>query len=1130
MRLLSAISVMALLVAMIPKTVFAEAYDPKTSYKNLGIRFWEDKQPDVGFYINASSRYILETVPEPSMGTIAGEWSVMDLLRGKYAGYDYINYIPENYFDDYLIRIEQYVNEKNGNLDRSKSTEWSRLILALSALGYDITDVAGYDFIEKLSKSHKFSYRQGINGPIWEIIAMNTGNYEFYKDIKNPDVNTYGKMIDYILQKEITQKSGMLGGWALFGKNPDPDITAMALQALAPFYLDKERYLQSGATTSYEDFAKAVERAIYVLSLIQTENGAYAAFGNVNAESTVQVIVALTTLGIDPLSEKVELNSIGKNVSFIKNGAIQDGVWTNNMIDALITFWANGSGSSQEVGGFKHVTTGYDGGGGSGTGVNAMATDQALYGLIAYDRFKKGKNTLYDMTDMINGEHLNMLVKTFTVEFVGISEEDVKQEYYAPYQVLQITSGNDVKGKKFKNWNTKKDGSGTVYNPSEKLSMPEQNIALYAQYENIQYTIILEANGADVIGDKIPTSYTIEDNDILLPTAEQMKNEGYIFKGWYDNSNFEGNPIKMIPSGSYGNKTFYAKWIDTVENDKEMALKVEKMIDALPQVDRLTIDNQEEVNKTRVAYDALQVEQQKMVKNIEDLIEREKRMIALIQEKNSENSAKVEKMISDLPEESIVMLQDKIVIEEAREAFEKLTELEQKLVSNIETLIQLENKVKELEQQVIDESVAKDVEKMIRDLPEESSVTLQDKTLVNKVRVAYDLLTESQKKHVLNYENLQLLEVRIASLQLQDDQEKVQKIGTLIDNIPEINLLTIEHKVEVENLRKMYYALTKLQQKLLSKEKVTKFEEINIKMNELEQKSEDEAAAQNIIHMIEGLPDVNDLTMGAKNEITRVRTNYNNLSDSQQKLVKNIEQLIQLEQQLVAKSVEEMIMNLPEEFALTLEQKVQIEKAREAFNNLTEEQKKSLTNQEKLIQLENKLKELEKQEIDKSVANVVEDIIKNLPEEFALKLEQKVQIEKAREAYENLTEEQKKLVSNKNKLITLESKINELEKNTQKNDNGKSTNDERVSTKKSDSLKEIPKANQENIKKKNIEINSAQSTNRKNPNQVKDKNKQDKKKLPKTGESQNGAIRVAGILLLVFGLTFFIRKRDQIRG
>src|SRR5699024_60918 len=263
-RFISVLTILSFVFCCMPNQAAAVAHDPNDLSYDYGVRIWEDETPDIGFYINAAARYTLETVPEPSMGTVAGEWSVMNLLRGKYTGYDYVSHIPDDYFNNYVKRIEDYVTIKQGNLDRNKSTEWSRLILALTALDYEITNVSGYDFIDRLSASHRFSYRQGINGPIWEIIAMNAGNYNFYP-YQTDDANTYGKMIDYILKLEIEQTNGMTGGWALMGNVPDPDITAMALQAFAPYYKNPEKYNKTGAETTYEEFEKAIERGIYIL-------------------------------------------------------------------------------------------------------------------------------------------------------------------------------------------------------------------------------------------------------------------------------------------------------------------------------------------------------------------------------------------------------------------------------------------------------------------------------------------------------------------------------------------------------------------------------------------------------------------------------------------------------------------------------------------------------------------------------------------------------------------------------------------------------------------------------------------------------------------------------------------------
>ena len=125
------LSVLLVLSTLSPMQVQAS---DTTLEDKVGARFWND-EPTIGFYINSANRYILETVQSPKFGTTAGEWSMLDLLRGMHLGYDYINHIPSDYFDGYISRFEQTISEKLGKtqyIDRNKSTEYSRLMLTLS--------------------------------------------------------------------------------------------------------------------------------------------------------------------------------------------------------------------------------------------------------------------------------------------------------------------------------------------------------------------------------------------------------------------------------------------------------------------------------------------------------------------------------------------------------------------------------------------------------------------------------------------------------------------------------------------------------------------------------------------------------------------------------------------------------------------------------------------------------------------------------------------------------------------------------------------------------------------------------------------------------------------------------------
>lgn len=301
---------------------------------------------DVSAVLNATMAQLAATVTEPAFGTNAGEWTVLSLARGEY-------YTKDNaYFTGYYNRIVDYVNNKaasvnmNGALHKSKSTDNSRVIMALSSIGKDATSVGDWNLITPFN-DFTWIKKQGINGVIFALIALDTNDYE------TEDTTIRQQCINFILDAQFED-----GGWALSGSTADPDITAMALQALAPY-------------KSQSNVATAAEEAISTLSAIQNSNGGYASWGTVNSESCAQVIVALTTWGINPDTDS----------RFVKNG--------KSVVDALLAHYL------EDESAFEHVIN---------SGANGMATDQACYALVAYNRFLKGKTSLYDMSDVSFGE------------------------------------------------------------------------------------------------------------------------------------------------------------------------------------------------------------------------------------------------------------------------------------------------------------------------------------------------------------------------------------------------------------------------------------------------------------------------------------------------------------------------------------------------------------------------------------------------------------------------------------------------------------------------------------------------------------------------------------------------------
>ena len=304
----------------------------------------------VSIVLNDTMEQLANTVTAPSFGTNAGEWTVFGLARGGYYAND------SQYFADYYDRIVEYVNDTaakvnmSGALDKNKSTDNSRLIMALAAIGKDATAVGNWDLVEAYSAGGiNWIRKQGMNGTIWTLIALDCGNYA------TSDPTIRQQCVDSILSAQHND-----GGWSLVTAKAQPsnvDITGMTLTALYP-YRDQPAV------------AAACETAFNWLSESQLDNGGFPYGKGETSESCVWAIVAATTWGINPDTDP----------RFIKNG--------NSAIDNLLTYYLEDEAK------FEHIR---------GAGANAMATDQATYGLVAYDRLVKEKTALYDYSDVDAG-------------------------------------------------------------------------------------------------------------------------------------------------------------------------------------------------------------------------------------------------------------------------------------------------------------------------------------------------------------------------------------------------------------------------------------------------------------------------------------------------------------------------------------------------------------------------------------------------------------------------------------------------------------------------------------------------------------------------------------------------------
>ena len=185
----------------------------------------------------------------------------------------------------YLNNLKSHLKECNGVLSEDSYTEYSRVVITLSSLGIDAADVDGYNLVKPLSMIHKVNY-QGINGPIYALMALDSGNYDGPRE----------RYVSYILKKQSDK-----GGWTYFGDKADPDITAAAIRALQPY-------------ESKPEVKEAIERGLSSLSPSALDN----------CESVAQVI-----LMYDAMGEKADDALVGKLMSF----QMKDGSFRHSMDD-----------------------------------------------------------------------------------------------------------------------------------------------------------------------------------------------------------------------------------------------------------------------------------------------------------------------------------------------------------------------------------------------------------------------------------------------------------------------------------------------------------------------------------------------------------------------------------------------------------------------------------------------------------------------------------------------------------------------------------------------------------------------------------------------------------------------------
>jgi len=456
--------------------------------------------------------------------------------------------------------------------------------------------------------------------------------------------------------------------------------------------------------------------------------------------------------------------------------------------------------------------------------------------------------------------------------------------------------------------------------------------------------------------------------------------------------------------------------------EQEQADQVSVQIDALPALNDVQLSDEEAIATVRAAYEALNEQARNYVFNIAKLESLELQLQILKDNESvshkQEQADQVSAQIDALPALENLQFSDEGAIQLVVNAYNLLSKDAQKLVTNIETLYKGEARMVDLK---------------IKNLPLTDALTNEDKSNATKVRGYYNGLLEKSKELVTQLSKLQEIEELISKQNLEASNQ-VAEIDALIQALPAIEDVQLNDSAKVNIVVGKYELLSENTQ-LLVKE-ANKLLTIKKKLMQLQLET-----GEAVTQQIASLPDENSLKVTDEEKLKVVRTTYDALPVDAQKYVDNLSlsKLEALEAKLLTlkntdgkeliQAVIEKITALPAITAVKESDETAIKEARTAYDKLTVEQRKNVTNYSKLQQLEQKLKDLNTN-LPKAQAVIAQ--INQLPSVATVALTDKSKIVAARTAYNGLTAAQKALVTNLTTLTKLEQQITTLEKDSTK--------------------------------------------------------------------------------------------------
>lgn len=652
---------------------------------------------------------------------------------------------------------------------------------------------------------------------------------------------------------------------------------------------------------------------------------------------------------------------------FVKDAETPDGAY-----EQFATFYKHEVSTTVKVDGKQDIDEPEKPGTGTDIGVEVIVDGREVDGFVS----NKENPYAFEGKDTGDGITVAQVMQAF------FKDTEYTSDSYAGYYGGYIAAITDPNGVKLEAATKERPYSGWMYTRNGEYAdainaeFVEDGDEIYFYY-TVNYYLELDKNSDEyrqykALADDVANKIHAIPDEISSDNAEAFEKAVTIARSAYNDLDAGIREAMLDPQVAQKLLDAEAK---LAEYEKNMGVYILRgLLQEITDEKNVTESEKQFVQKAEELYEGMEPELKK-------LVTKEERRKLTAARKSLATNERAAKKVSNLIASKLtgepdgMGLNDRRTITSVETAYNKLTDAQKTFIPEAEkaTLDAFTARRDYLDaneaEMKANEKAASAVEKLIKALPKAERVDYTDKAEIEKARAAYDKLTDNQKKLVSNLDTLTAAEaaLRKALDDVAADKSAAEIVIEMIQALPETVVYDHDDKsdeAEIHAAREAYNDLGKVGKNIVGKDNLKLLTNTEKALKKLvSQDMKDEKAAAKVIAKIEKLPAAEDVIVKNKSAISAARKAYDKLNENAKKYADDSAEVIAkltdceaaltqaIEDEDAAEAVEKLIKKLPTAKRVKEDHREKVQEALDAFNMLTEDQKKLVTakNQQKLF-------------------------------------------------------------------------------------------------------------------------------------------------------------------------------------